>query len=140
MIKQIAQSKGREIQDFCRRHNLDLLILFGSSASGTTHLRSDVDLAVQPAFGTQLSKLHLIEELGIILDGYQIDLTVISTDTDPLLLFEIFSDGSVLYERTIGLFENRRLKAWHLYLDTRPLRELEKSFNENRIREFRHVT
>ena len=128
------------IDSFCERHNIDMLILFGSSVTGMTHVKSDVDLAVQPAVGSHPSKLHLIDELVTIFENEQIDLTVVTQNTDPLLLFEIFSKGRLLYEKTKGLFEKSRLKAWHLYLDTKPLRELEKAFNEKRIKELRNVT
>ncbi len=129
------------IQSFCRRHHVDMLILFGSSTSDvTSHPQSDVDLAVQPATGACISKLHLIQELEPLFDHRQIDLTVITKNTDPLFLFEIFSSGQLLHESADGLFENIRLKAWHLYQDTMPLRQLEKAYNEKRIRALSHVT
>ena len=117
-----------------------MLILFGSSASGMDHINSDADIAVQPAVNSHPSKLNLIQELETIFENRRIDLTVISENTDPLLLFEIFSKGMLLYEKTSGLFEKSRLKAWHLYLDTKPLRELEKTFNQDRIKALKHVT
>jgi hypothetical protein len=80
-----------------------MLILFGSCASGTGHAHSDIDLAIQAAAGTDLSKLHLIQELESIFDNQQIDLTVITKNTDPLLLFEIFSIGRLLFESVDGL-------------------------------------
>ena len=140
MINQITREKSAAIQSFCRRHHADMLILFGSFACGADHAQSDLDLAVQPAAGVAVSKLHLIHELESLFDHRQIDLTVITKNTDPLLLFEIFSNGRLLYESTDGLFENSRLRAWHLYQDTAPLRRYEKAYNEERIRALGHVT
>jgi len=96
-------------------------------------------LAVLPDIDESVSKLHLIQELEPIFDNRHIDLVVITKSIEPLLLFEIFSSGQLLYECTDGLFENYRLKAWHLYQDTISIRCLEKAFNEERIRELSHV-
>ena len=140
MMHQTIKIKSRLTESFCRRYNIEQLILFGSSVSGTGHIKSDVDVAVQPAAGSHPSKLHLIAELEKTFENRQIDLTVISKNTDSLLLFEIFSNGLLLYEKTNGLFDKNHLKAWHLYLDTKHLRDLEKAFNEDRIKALRHVT
>lgn len=140
MIEQILNNKQQVIHSFCKQHHVALLILFGSIASGTHHGLSDVDLAVQTFTGTSISKLHLIQELESIFDQRRIDLTIVTKDTDPLLLFEIFSSGLLLYENTRRLFENNRLKAWHLYQDTMPLRRFEKTYITKRIRALANVT
>lgn len=140
MIEQIFNNKRQALHSFCKRYHVALLILFGSIASGTHHRHSDVDLAIQTSTGTSISKLHLIQELESIFYQRQIDLTIITKDTDPLLLFEIFSSGLLLYENTRGLFENNRLKAWHLYQDTKPLRRFEKTYITKRIRALGNVT
>lgn len=128
------------IESTCHRHNIELLILFGSAASETTHAGSDLDLAVKPAIGKQISKLHLIRDLESTLKEQQIDLSIITPNTDPLLLFEIFSNGKPLYEAVPGIFEKTKLKAWHLYLDSLPIRQFEKSYNQKRLRELSDVT
>jgi len=124
----------------CHRYDIELLILFGSAAFETCHAGSDVDLAVKPAINKQISKLHLIQDLEAIFQDRQIDLTVLTKYTDPLLLFEIFSNGRLLFESVAGIFEKNRLKAWHLYLDSMPLRQLEKSYNKERVRVLGDVT
>jgi len=131
---------NRLIESLCRRYGIELLILFGSEASGTGHTGSDTDIAVKPDIDKQISKLNLIQDLETIFQDQQIDLTVITPNTDPLLLFEIFFNGRPFYENVPGIFEKNRLKAWHLYLDTMPLRKLEKLYNEVRIRELGDVT
>ena len=138
MVKQINTESAREIRSICRRNRVDLLILFGSAGTQTAHARSDVDLALQPEPGATVSKLHLIAALEPLFDNRPVDLTVISKNTDPLLLYEIFSNGRLLYECTDGLFEKGRLRAWHLYLDTRSLRQYEKAYNQARIKAFHH--
>ena len=126
MIKQIIKKKRQAIHSICRLHKVAMLILFGSHVTRDSHDQSDVDLAVRGQTMQEISKLHLIQEMESIFDHRPIDLTIITKDTDPLLLFEILSNGLLLFENTRGLFENSRLKAWHLYQDTTPLRQLEK--------------
>ena len=128
------------IHALCLRHDIDMLILFGSSASETGRADSDIDLAVKSAIDKPVSKLRLIQEMEPIFEDRRIDLTVLTNNTDPLLLFEIFSNGRPLFQKTKCLFETNRLKSWHLYLDTMPLREYEKTYNKKRVRALNDVT
>ena len=136
----INKETCKSVQSLCERHQVEMLILFGSFTTDTTHAQSDVDIAVLPAMGADISKLHLIHELEPLFNHRQIDLIVITKNTDPLLLFEIFSNGQLIFERSTGIFDINRLKACHLYLDTKPLRLLEKKYNLERIRALDHVT
>jgi predicted nucleotidyltransferase len=51
---------------------------------------SDVDIAVKCKHGARVSKLELIYRLDDFIDGRSIDLVVLTADTDPLLLHDIF--------------------------------------------------
>ena len=127
--------ENAEIKRFCEENDIELLILFGSHVSGKTHPESDVDVAVKfvkSIEGTEISKLELICRLNDILDGKNIDLVVLTSDTEPLLLYEIFFNGRPLYERFPGIFDDGRLRAWKLYIDTEKLRAMQKKY----LREF----
>jgi uncharacterized protein len=117
-----------DIEALCRKSDIDLLVLFGSRAKGRPHSGSDVDLAVKNPRGSNVSKLDLIFELGGVFPDSEIDLVLLTEDTDPLLLHEIFSKGRPLFERRAGTFDDERLRAWKLYLDTGHLREAQASF------------
>ena len=117
-----------EIAAFCKENNIDLLVLFGSQAVGKTHGGSDVDVAVKIRRGIESSKLDLIFGLGGLFKEGEIDLVLITRDTDPLLLSEIFSQGKLLYEERPGIYEQERLRAWKLYLDTEKLRRMQKDY------------
>ncbi len=109
-----------------------MLVLFGSCASDKADAESDIDLAVKCRSGTEISKLKLIYELDDFFNGKRIDLVLLSADTDPLLLHEIFSNGRCLFERRKGLFDKEKLRAWKLYLDTDKLRRM----NEKYLKDF----
>lgn len=120
--------KNREIRSFCEENNIELLILFGSHASGEIHPESDIDVAVKLRKGAEASKLELIYQLDSLLNGKDIDLVIFTNDTDPLLLYEIFLNGKLLYEERPGIFDAERLRAWKLYIDTERLRMLQKKY------------
>lgn len=120
--------KDDEIRSFCERNGIDLLVLFGSCASDEMNSASDIDLAVKFRQGVKGSKLELIYELNDIFDGKEIDLVVLSADTDPLLLYEVFARGVFLYEGNAGIFESERLRAWKLYLDSEKIRVMQKKY------------
>jgi len=123
--------KDKEIQEFCKENKIELLILFGSHASEETHPKSDIDVAVKFKRGTEISKLELIYKLDDLFNGKSIDLVVLTTDTDPLLLYEIFFNGRPLYEKDPDIFEKEKLRAWKLYLDTEKLRVIQKQYLKN---------
>jgi predicted nucleotidyltransferase len=117
-----------EIKDFCRENSIELFVLFGSGALGTIHAASDIDVAVKFRKGADISRLELIYRLDDLFDGKCIDLVILTADTDPLLLYEIFSQGRLLYEEHPGIFEREKLRAWKLYIDTEKLREMQKKY------------
>ena len=117
-----------KVRSFCEKNNIELLILFGSHASGEVRPESDIDLAVTLIKGSRASKLELIYQLDDIFYGKDIDLVVLTADTEPLLLYEIFFSGKVLYERCPGIFDAGRLRAWKLYIDTERLRAMQKKY------------
>jgi len=87
----------RPVQQFCERNEIYLCILFGSRAIGQAREKSDVDIAILPK-NPKVAKLRLIGELADIFPG-EIDLVIIRSDTDPVLLKEIFEKGVLLYEQ-----------------------------------------
>lgn len=120
--------KNEQIKSFCEKNNIELLIIFGSQASGKITPASDIDVAVKLRKGTEASKLELIYQLDSLLNGKDIDLVILTDDTDPLLLYEIFLNGKLLYEKSPGIFDAERLRAWKLYIDTERLRMLQKKY------------
>ena len=128
----------RGITKFCRDNNIELLVLFGSAAGDRAEGARDVDIAIKPIDGTTASKLELIYKLEVFFKEKQIDIVVLSADTDPLLLHEIFK-GQCLYEKKKGLFKHEKLRAWKLYLDTKKIRNLRNQYLKVFARKASHV-
>ena len=116
------------LSDFCRDSGIELLVMFGSSATGREQQGSDIDIAVKMKRGKVVSKLDLIYHLGGLFKEREIDLVILSVDTDPVLLYEIFSYGKPLYEGRPDLFAEERLRAFKLYFDTEKLRRLQAEY------------
>ena len=131
------ETKRKDIQEFCKKNSFDLLILFGSSATKKTHRYSDVDIAIVPnhSVGTKPNKLDLLDQLCAMFNTDLIDLVMITSETDPLLLLEIFSKGHALFEAESGLFNKNYLRAWKHFLDTSAIRKVQKNLLMKSIRD-----
>ncbi len=131
--------KIRGIKNFCKENGIDLLVLFGSSASDKPETSRDTDLAVKLKEGFNISKLDLIYKLDDFFMGKKIDLVLLTVDTDPLLLYEIFMKGACLFESKKDLFEKDKLRAWKLYLDTGKIRDMRENYLKDFVRKVSHV-
>lgn len=89
------------LQEVLREHPVELAILFGSHATGTTHAASDIDIAVEfadldPADrGYNDTFLGLSADLSQALDTDDVDLVDLQT-VSPSLASSIFEQGILL--------------------------------------------
>ena len=86
-----------------------------------------------------IDKLDFIYKLGELFNTELVDLTILTPDTDAVLLMEIFMKGKLLYESVSGLFENEKLRAWKIYLDTEKLWSHRKEYVKKIIRKAKDV-
>jgi predicted nucleotidyltransferase len=100
-------------------------LIFGSTARGSAHASSDLDIAVGLAPGTELE----VSELGALASrlekaaGRSVDLVLL--DEAPIALaYRIFRDGELLLERDHAALVERKTRAILEYLDFRPLQEI----------------
>lgn len=131
---------GEKIAGLCEKEGIDLVVLFGSHARGVERPTSDLDLAIQMEKGRSASKLHLIHGLEHTFYPHSVDLVVMTPLTAPLLLYEIFSAGKLVYEARPDVFSQAKLRAWKMYLDTAKLRRLEMQFLKNYVQRMKRVT
>ena len=115
------------------REGLRLVLLFGSAASGRTHRGSDIDLAF--LFDGPPDILELTNDVTRLLRTSSVDVVDLQR-TSPLLAFAAVKSGTVLFERSPGLFNEFFSRAFRMYVDTKKLREaqaaLVRSFLEER--------
>ena len=127
-----------QIREFCIKNHVILFVIFGSHARGTDNPNSDIDVAlVLENIHSSVNKLKLIFELEGIFPEH-VDLVIVTPNTDPLLLFEIFKNGISLYEGESDLFREYKLRAWKLFQDTKKIRDLKQQYITNYIGNLEH--
>lgn len=87
-----------KIRDFCRRHHVRKMSLFGSVLRDDFRPSSDVDVLVDFDEGhvPGLEFVRMMEELSQIFDGRRVDL-VTPRGLHPLLRERVLSSAAVVY-------------------------------------------
>jgi predicted nucleotidyltransferase len=129
----------RGIKTFCRTHGIALMVLFGSSAGTKEGSANDLDIAVKFKHGKEVSKLKLIYKLDDLFYGIKIDLVLLTADTSPLLLHEIYQKGECLFEFKKDIFLMEKLRAWKLYLDTEKILSMRTKYLKDFAKKVSHV-
>jgi uncharacterized protein len=116
----------RTLGEVADRFDLDLIVLFGSRATGKAREDSDADIAVRRRTGLLdfRAKVDLSVELGRILDVSVVDVVDLR-QADPLLLKQVFAHAVPMFDGG-GAFFTERLRAFHRYQDYRPFLDLER--------------
>jgi predicted nucleotidyltransferase len=99
---------------------LQFVLLFGSSAHGRMHKRSDIDLAFM--FEGPADILELTNRVIRLLRTDTVDVVDLSR-ASPLLRYAAVKTGRLLYEKTPGLFNTFCSLAFRMYADTKKLRD-----------------
>jgi predicted nucleotidyltransferase len=127
-IRMENERSYHRVRQLCLQHHLSLAVLFGSYTGQKTDQNSDVDIAVMPEQpDTEVDLLQLIVDIESMYNK-TVDLVLLSSKTDSLILFEIFRNGRLLYEKEAGLFDAQFVRACKLYYDTAPLRIMESQY------------
>lgn len=100
-------------------------LLFGSTARGSAHAGSDLDVAVGLSPGVRLDVMALGDLIATLeaATGRTVDL-VLMDEAPPALAYRIFRDGEVMVERDHAALVERKVRAILEYLDFKPLEEL----------------
>lgn len=84
-----------EIRALAKKHDVELVVLYGSRARGDQWERSDIDLAYRGGDGVRFA-LDVDEETSTLLMYDTVDL---DRPNNPDFLAEIERDGVILYEK-----------------------------------------
>jgi predicted nucleotidyltransferase len=98
---------------------IDLLVLFGSQASGRAHPTSDVDVAVRVRDATVERKRRVEIEL-LRVTGDRTDV-IFFDEAPPQLRFEIARSGIPVLERDAGSWARERARAMVDWWDWAPI-------------------
>lgn len=117
----------QKLRPFFEQQGVRLAILFGSTVSGKTHSKSDLDLAILA--GGPLDTVMVTAELIHLLHLNQIDVVDLR-QANPLLAREIVRQGILLYEQNPGGFAQFISLTIRRYIDTEKLREAQREVVE----------
>lgn len=120
-MKQKILDKKAEIATLAKKHGLDLVLLFGSQASGKTHASSDIDVAVygQRAFRPiELAKMQY--DFSKLLRFEDVELVDIKS-ASPLLLRELYQNSILLYQADAKLYDEMKIYFFKRYIEAKPL-------------------
>ena len=104
---------------------IDYALVFGSSARGRAHVRSDLDVAVGLASSARLRALdlgNLIADLERA-SGCTVDVVVID-EAPPAVAYRAFRDGHVIVDKNHHTLVRHKTRAIMEYLDFRPTEAL----------------
>lgn len=121
------------LRELAQRFRVRVILQFGSTVTGTTHARSDLDLAIQfetPNMSFQ-TVLEMQEALQTCFPGREVDLAILNR-ADPLFLKKIVESCRLLFGMPQDL-ARLRLHAFKAYQDFRPYLELERRHVARRL-------
>lgn len=119
----IAVDKNK-IAEVAKRHNLALVVLFGSQATGHAHKKSDVDIGYVASREIDYRENYAITvELARVFKNPDVELVDIF-NTAPDFKKQVADTGVVLYEADKSIFDSFKVHAFRIYIETKPLRVL----------------
>jgi len=117
-----------------------LVYFFGSQARSRPWAESDVDLAVLLAPGVSRGRygairVELIGELMSVFQSNKVDVVILN-EAPPLLTYEgVIQGGRLLFEKDKLTRVRFQVRAFHEYVDTAPLREVQNRYLMEVIRD-----
>jgi predicted nucleotidyltransferase len=117
-----------DVSTIAKRHGVLLALQFGSSVTGKTHGRSDVDVAVLLEHPELSFRQHadLLDDFQQLFPGADVDLAVIN-HADPLFLKKITDDCQILFGSVQGL-QRLKIYAFIRYQDHRKYFDMERRY------------
>jgi predicted nucleotidyltransferase len=100
MMYGLSDQDIRSLQEVFSRHaSIEKAILYGSRAMGNQRYNSDIDLTLTGEALNLSEQFRIEQELDDLLLPYRIDLSLLSSISNPDLLDHIRRVGLVFYER-----------------------------------------
>lgn len=110
--------------EIARKHGLNLVVLFGSQATGRVHAESDVDIAVIGNNSIEYNtKIRLMTDFSDVLRREDVEVVDLAS-ASPTLMYVVVRDGALLYEKEESYFLKWKLYAIKIWMETAWLRRL----------------
>lgn len=130
----ITEKQRNLIKLIAEKYNLNMVLVFGSIATGKTHRDSDIDIAVRTKNSLSFDKFaELLFDLQEIFPETEVDLAIINY-TDPLFLKKITETAKLLFGKPID-FAELKIYAFKQYIDHQKYLKMEKDFVDKFLRQ-----
>lgn len=130
----ITAEQKKNIAKIAKKHGLELVMLFGSFASGENRKDSDLDIAVLGKKDIGFQKILIISQELSFVFGKEVDLSVMN-HANPLLLHQVEQNAILLSGKDEKFFEFK-LRAFRRYHDYMPFFEMEAQLNKELIKQY----
>jgi predicted nucleotidyltransferase len=121
-----------KLENLCRKHKIQLIILHGSYARGNASGKSDIDIGILSREKFDLNnRLNVLNDFGEIF-GDKFD-PVFLNGAEPLISYQVAIHGKPVFEETEGIFQRFRIQAVARYMDSKKFRNMEKSYLKRAI-------
>ena len=117
-----------------KKYSLELMVIFGSYATGKARVNSDLDIGVMGHLDFS-SLIELTDELSTLL-GLKIVEVVNLKKASPLLAHNALRTAVVVFEHTPGILSAVRLATLHRFVETKSLREIRFNRTKRYIKEY----
>lgn len=118
-----------KLKVLAKKHNVSLILLFGSRTQDNYSLESDLDLGVLFQ-NDAYDRRAVISDLLSVFPDYVIDLVVLN-HSDPVLNFEIIANYQILYSFDQEIFINFYTNTVKKYHDIRKFLQQEDLYLKN---------
>ena len=118
------EAKKADIANIAKKHGLNLVVLFGSQATGRVHEKSDIDIAILGKQAVDFdTQTKIWGEFSRVFNRDDIEVVDIGT-ASPTLMRMVVEDGLLLFEATADGFFEWKLYALTVWMDSAWLRDL----------------
>ena len=121
-----------KLKNTCRKHEIKMVLLYGSQAMGNSNAESDIDLGLLLKDDFYDFE-EIIKDLMEVFKGSIIDVAILNHG-DPVLKFEIISNYKILFCQEDEIFLEFYINTVKQYNDTKKFRTLEENYLENFVR------
>lgn len=136
MMGMVKMDKEK-IAGIAKRHNLALLILFGSRARGDGRNKSDFDIAYSSIEPMELGEENqMAVEFHSVFKTLNVDIVNLR-HAGPLLLKKIVDEGIPVYEARESLFNNLYLYATRIFRESKNLNDLRREYVLRQAEQFK---
>lgn len=135
-MNDMQEADKNKIAEISKKHNLDLVVLFGSQATGQTHKKSDVDVGYLSRRDIDYREAYDVTvELARIFKNPDVEF-VNMRNISPELKKQVADQGVVLFEENSNMFDMFSMYANRLYMETKPLRVYRESYIKNFLKSY----